>query len=309
MTSAFGQPWWLDAVAPGQWGEATVERNGKTAARLPWARERLNIRGLRLTRVGSPPLTPFLTPELDLGAGKLVTRLANEHKLLNALLADLPPADYTSFTFGPSFTNWLPFHWNGFAGSLRATYVLDGIQDLDAVWRGMSDDTRNVVRKAEKVLTVREDDDGSELAAAVASTFERQGRQTPLPEALLGRLVGAVRKRGLGTVLTAVDPDGVAHGSLLVVRDGDRAYYLTGGTHAALRRSGAQSLLVWDAIRRSAEYVSVFDFEGSMIEGVANFFRGFGSTPVPYVQVTKTSRRLGVAIAARDMARALTSRR
>ena len=113
MTSVFGQPWWLDAVAPGQWGEATVERNGKTAARLPWARERLNIRGLRLTRVGSPPLTPFLTPELDLGAGKLVTRLANEHKLLNALLADLPPADYTSFTFGPVIHELapLPLEW------------------------------------------------------------------------------------------------------------------------------------------------------------------------------------------------------
>src|SRR6185436_4750407 len=32
----FQQPWWLDAVAPGRWGESTVERGGRIVARLPF---------------------------------------------------------------------------------------------------------------------------------------------------------------------------------------------------------------------------------------------------------------------------------
>jgi len=304
----FGQPWWFDAVAPGRWGEAVVEHNGSVVARLPWASERLPVRGIRLTRVGSPPLTPFLIPELELGTGKSVTRLAKEHKLLTGLLDDLPASDYLSFSFDPAFTNWLPFYWRGLSGTPRATYVLDGIHDLDAIWRGMSDDTRNVIRKAEAALSVEEDSDESRLVAALTSTFDRQGQRMPLAPELLGRLVTAVRERGVGAVLTAVDSDGTPHGSLLVVWDDRRSYYLTGGTHTELRRSGAQSLLVWDAIRRSADHVAVFDFEGSMLEGVAQFFRGFGSRPVPYLQVTGTSRRLRLALAARDLAKALTFR-
>jgi hypothetical protein len=306
--SLFAQSWWLDAVAPGRWGEAVVEHNGAVVARLPWARDRLPVRGLRLTRLGSPPLTPFLSPELELGDGKYVTRLAKEHKLLTGLLDDLPPADYLSFSFDPSFTNWLPFYWRGLTGNPRATYVLHDIRDLDAVWRGMSDDTRNVIRKAEAVLSIEDDADETRLVAALTSTFDRQGQRMPLPSELLARVVAAVRERGVGAVLTAVESDGTPHGSLLVVWDDRRAYYLTGGTHSELRRSGAQSLLVWDAIRRGAEHVSVFDFEGSMLEGVAQFFRGFGSQPVPYLQVTGTSRRLRLALAARDFAKALAFR-
>jgi hypothetical protein len=305
----FAQPWWLDAVAPGNWGEATVMRDGKVIARLPWARDRLPVRGVRLTRIGSPPLTPYLAPELELGTGKQVTRLAKEHKLLTSLSDDLPSYDYLSYTFDPSFTNWLPFYWKGLTATLRATYVLDDIRDLDAVWRGMSDDTRNVVRKAEALLSIQEDEDATRLTPALASTFARQRQAMPFSGDLLARLTTAVRGRGAGKVLTAVDENGTPHGSLMVVWDDERAYYLTGGTHTESRRSGAQSLLVWHAIRHGAEHVPVFDFEGSMIEGVAQFFRGFGSRPTPYLHVTGTSRRLRLALAARELAKAAAFRR
>ena len=41
----FQQPWWLDAVAPGRWDEATVERDGRVVARLPYV-----VRGRRRLR-------------------------------------------------------------------------------------------------------------------------------------------------------------------------------------------------------------------------------------------------------------------
>ena len=34
--SVFEQPWWLDIVAPGRWGEAVVMEGETVAARLPY---------------------------------------------------------------------------------------------------------------------------------------------------------------------------------------------------------------------------------------------------------------------------------
>lgn len=308
MSTLFGQPWWLEAVSPGAWGEARVERDGVVVARLPWARRRLPVRGIQLTRLGSPKLTPFLVPELQLGSGKPVTQLATEHKLLDGLIADLPRFDYLSYTFAPSFTNWLPFYWQGFQGTLRATYVLDDIGDLDAVWRGMTDKERNTIRKAEKTLEVVEDDDASRLAEAVRSTFGRHDRSTPFDADLLDRLQRAVAAHDAGVVLSAVDGDGLVHASLMLVWDGAKTYYLVGGNHSDRLGSGAQSLLLWEAIRRASTRTPAFDFEGSMIQGVARFFRSFGARPEPYIQVTGASRRMRVGLAARDLIRGLVGR-
>jgi hypothetical protein len=308
VSNLFGQPWWLEAVSPGAWGEARVERNGAVVARLPWASRRLPVRGITLTRLGTPKLTPFVVPELQLGGGKPVTQLAAEHRLLEGLIADLPRFDYLSYTFPPSFTNWLPFYWHGFQGTLRATYVLDDIRDLDAIWSGMSDKVRNTIRKAEKTLEVVEDGDASRLADASRGTFQRKDRSSPFDRDLLDRVQGAVAAHDAGVTLSAVDGQERAHGSLMLVWDDDRSYYLVGGRQNETSGNGAQSLLLWDAIRRASLRTSVFDFEGSMIEGVARFFRSFGAQPEPYIQITGASRRMRIGLAARELMSGLARR-
>ena len=54
----FQQPWWLDAVAPGHWVQAVIERDGRTVARLPYA-----VRGRgRWRMLTQPPLAQTLGP-------------------------------------------------------------------------------------------------------------------------------------------------------------------------------------------------------------------------------------------------------
>ncbi|RMG75312.1 MAG: GNAT family N-acetyltransferase, partial [Bacteroidetes bacterium] len=68
----------------------------------------------------------------------------------------------------------------------------------------------------------------------------------------------------------------------------DRTLYLMGAYHPDQGRSGAMPALMWDAMARAQREGSrLFDFEGSMIEGVAQFFRKFGAHPVPYLQIRK----------------------
>jgi hypothetical protein len=63
--------------------------------------------------------------------------------------------------------------------------------------------------------------------------------------------------------------------------------YLFSGTDPEYKQSGAASLLVWEGIQRGCKEHKRFDFDGSMIESIEKFFRGFGATPVPYMNVRR----------------------
>jgi hypothetical protein len=52
------------------------------------------------------------------------------------------------------------------------------------------------------------------------------------------------------------------------------------------------SLLMWEAIQRSSRSSKEFNFEGSMLEEVERFFRGFGAKQVPYFIIKKTNSRI-----------------
>ncbi len=57
----FFQAWWLDAVAPGSWGEVVIEKGGKIHARLPYVLQRKH----GLTLLTMPPLTQTFDPWLS----------------------------------------------------------------------------------------------------------------------------------------------------------------------------------------------------------------------------------------------------
>ena len=79
------------------------------------------------------------------------------------------------------------------------------------------------------------------------------------------------------------------------------AYYLMGGGDPELRSSGATSLAMWQAIQFAATVSRIFDFEGSMIEPIERFFRGFGAVQTPYLSLTHVrSKRVAVALGLRS---------
>jgi len=69
-----------------------------------------------------------------------------------------------------------------------------------------------------------------------------------------------------------------------------------------LRKSGATSLCMWEAIKFASTVSKSFDFEGSMIEPIERFFHAFGAEQTPYFAVSHTpSKLIRVAIIARDL--------
>jgi hypothetical protein len=301
----FQEPWWLDAVAPGRWSEAQVRRDGQVVARLPYV-----VKGrARLRVLTMPPLTGSLGPWVQPSEAASTSRvLSRETELLAALEAALPRADVFSQQFSPAVLNALPFHWAGYRLALRYTHRLEGLGSEQALWDGLRGNIRSDVRKAQRRLVVAEDLGLDVFHDVWAKTFARQGLAPPGTPADLARLDAACAARDARAMLFAVDEAGRVHAVAYAVWDARAAFYLMGGGDPALRSSGATSLLVWELILRARAVTDVFDFEGSMLEPVARFFRAFGGRQTPYLHVSRTTARGRAALAVRDGARRVSAR-
>jgi len=261
----FHQPWWLDAVAPGRWDAATVERGGRTLAAMPFV-----VRGPRRLRV--------------------------------LLERKLPAVVVFHQNFSTSFMNCLPFIWAGYRAEFRYTYQLRDLSSEQALWAGPAGNIRREIRKATRRLEVREVTDVERFYRVWAKTFERQGVAAP-DRRRLERIDAECAKRDARTILFAYDEVGQVHAVAYTVRDRRTTYYLMGGGDPHLRTSGAGSLLVWEAIRRASADSQVFDFEGSMLRPVERFFRAFGGRQTPYPHVSRATRVGGVALTIRANAK------
>jgi hypothetical protein len=300
----FQDPWWLNLAAEGQWDEAVVTDSAGVLARLPFRR----LRRYGAAIVTQPRLTPYAGPWFRPSSTRLPRELSERRQLTAELIARLPRYDLFSQNLWPGLSDWMPFHWEGFVQSTVYTHWLRDLADTGRLWSGFHEATRRQIRKAQKQLEVVVAADVERLCDLHELTFRQQGLPAPRERAFLRRVVEGALERGHARIAFAIDGARNAHAVNLLVFDGRSAHYLIGGSDARYRGSGAPSLLMWDAMQFAAAICPLFDFEGSMVEGIARFFRGFGSEPVPFSHVYRTSRRAALVTALHDAGAALFGR-
>lgn len=296
----FSQAWWLDAVAGNNWEVALVHKGDEVAAALPYVEKRR----LGQTVLSQPPLTQTLGPWIRETNAKYAKRLSREKDLMEALIEQLPPYAHYSQNWHYSQTNWLPFFWKGFKQTTRYTYRIESLGNDDALWSELQPNIRTDIKKAvnREGVMVRTDlgiDDFFDLNCKI---FQRQGKPVPYTKAFVEKLDKAAESQGARRIFIAEDAKGRRHAGAYLVWDCNAAYYLMGGGDPELRKSGATSLCVWEAIRFAATVTKSFDFEGSMLEPVERFFRSFGAVQTPYHNVSHTpSRILRTALLLQDL--------
>jgi lipid II:glycine glycyltransferase (peptidoglycan interpeptide bridge formation enzyme) len=106
-------------------------------------------------------------------------------------------------------------------------------------------------------------------------------------------LVSAAQEQNSGECLAAIDPEGKVHGASFYVWDSQTTSALILGINSELRTSGAASLLHWSMMQSAAQKSKVYDFCGSVVEGIERFVRSFGGTRVPYHQISRFPRLAG----------------
>ena len=150
--TVFQEPWWLDAATNGGWSEVRVERDGRLEGWLPFAVSR----DMGFVRCGLPPLTRLLHPIVDVKASKSESLARARFKIESQLIANLPRASAYMFVLSPDHGNALAWQTAGFEARVEHTYVIDAQTPKDDVWRQMNAKTRNLIRRAEDALTIRD---------------------------------------------------------------------------------------------------------------------------------------------------------
>ncbi|MFT4778547.1 MAG: hypothetical protein ACJAU0_001542 [Flavobacteriales bacterium] len=218
--------------------------------------------------------------------GALSTVQGKKKKVLTAIAAYLLKREekIISIPFPPSIQDMQPFIWKGFKSSVKYTYHLDLKGDQKALDK-FSSKTRNSINKGVKSgvkLNL------SPMIDSVLTCLNNNAKQQGFSyeQQVLSQLV-SLSLKGKGKTAIAIF-DGIDVATAVTIADAKQAYYLFGGINRSTSVQGALGFVLMELMNHHQKRgVEVFDFEGSMIPAVENFFRSFGGQQIPYYVIAK----------------------
>ena len=329
----FAQAWWLDAACPDAWTVLTYPEDGgatgfeanatdnataDATGRIPTggaASDKASATSGKGAEAEILAAMPVFTPYGNTVVMPPFTQTSyiwqnpdsqvKKHKILRALAESLARYRYVYLQLSPGQWQALPFYWRGLNLGVRYTYRLSDLERwrkegdvATALREGMGRDSRRRLRMAEDQGIEVKPCPVEEAAALCRQTLAARGeRMSEAQTACLKRLMTTTLERRQGLVWGGYDAEGRLLSTAFVAYQGRTAYYVAGGSEkASSPHTHAQTLVLFKAVVHCAEFCDIFDFEGSMIEGVAQFFQGFGSAPHPYL--TLSGRRPGLCLRA-----------
>jgi hypothetical protein len=282
QAAPYGCTWYLDVVWPG-WKAIVVTEKDQILAALPFSLSKKH----GITYVFNPKFSQYVGLFFGNVEKKNATlTFALKKRLVKSIVEALPTeVKVFNVKFAPEFDYPLPFHWAGFELHTRYSYWLDNQLDKQLLFKNFEERTRTYINKSVKngLLVSQVEDIGPMLELA------RQRNAYKLEENLLKKLWAALRQQKKGTALEVRDADGRLHAGLVYQQFQHKIIHLFSAFDAELGNQGGMSLAIWKSIEAAGPEVKIIDFEGSMLEPVENFFRGFGTKPVPYLEIKKNS--------------------
>ena len=294
----FMQDWWLDAVCAGkQWdvllcvesadgshvlsvGEQDVQRE-RIVAVLPYLiRKRAWMRYIimpQMTQIGGAWLREDVAHDVQ----KVEAIGQTLVQQLSALQLDYY---YQHYPIDSPLVEYLRLQ--GFKVKERVTYRMEDLSNLDAVINAFS---KNKKRQLQKALSLHADNNLNieDFYRFHMDCLHQQGKAISYSREFLLVLERKTKRLSQSQVLAIRNADEQLLAAAFLVWDKHSMYYLIPCYSPLHKDSGAGALLVLEAIKLARKLGVAFDFEGSMIRGVAQHYKQFGSTPTTYYSVEK----------------------
>ncbi len=166
----------------------------------------------------------------------------------------------------------------------RKNYLLELNQDYKTLSNHYTKNTRRNISKARKnnlslIAGIRlEDYMAFKQKNLVASVSKKDLEK-------LKSLIAFGQYKGFGEVYGVYSPDNKLCAAVYFCRWKERVIYLNAVADGLGKELGATYFLVDNFIQANAGKNMVLDFEGSMVPGVARFYRGFGAAPEMYFRL------------------------
>lgn len=284
----FSKPWWLDAVCGrDNWGVHVLEKSGQFLGAMPYYVENRNGYEI-ITKAHHSQNNGILISYLpDM---KYVAILDRQEEVINEMCDYIESLNVDKYEqqYHYSFTNCLPFKWRGYEAMVRYTYVIDDTSDMDKICAAFKYIVRNQIKKAEKIVTVKEGMDIEKFYEINKLSYDRQGIEVPFSLKLFSRIEQCCVANNCRKILYTQDEEGNIHSVAYLVWDEESLYFLINGIDMDYTWSQSNSLLIRESIKVAHEMGKKFDFEGSVLQPIEHIFRGFGAVQKMYFRIYKT---------------------
>lgn len=289
----YSAPWWLDAVCgEDNWDVVLIkDKNGKIIATFPYY---LRTGKFGIKNLTMPLLTQKLGPYIVYDSNKTseMKKIGYEHEIYKKIIEQLPEFDSFNVNFDQRFKNWLPFYWNGFKQTSRYSYKIMNLKDLPFVFCNIAKSKRQKIQKAENSLFVKDDMSVEDFYKYFEESVKTRGEHVSYSFDFIKNLVNTTYEHHAGKIYYCTDSDNNIHAVAFIVWDKKCAYYLSAMRKSEFNNSGGNEFLVWHIIKEVSKFVDEFDFEGSMVKGVEEAYRWYGTTQTEYYNISKINNPL-----------------
>lgn len=236
----------------------------------------------------NPPFTPFIGPVVKVEVQSPI-KIARKYRHILSLMAEtLDKLQFSviSLSLERNISDTLPFIWKKFKVVPGYTYIIDLNKSTEELYRNMTSERRNDINKAIRdKLVARKVSNNDIIKSLVLNTFLRQKKN--ISEYYLDKILFEFADESNSFAFVTFKED-IPIAGVFCVYDRLTAYYLLGGYDSELKHHGAGALALWEAIKHSQEIgLRYFDFEGSVVPKIENYFRGFGGILTPYFRINK----------------------
>ncbi len=277
----FYQPWYMDIFGI-EWG-VVVQKNENYTLVFPYFIE--NKLGLKLSRPHN--VTPYYGPFICSENNAKVQLSHTEWEHIKQLM--------------PRWSmQWLTPHYalnsdyllaDNYTKIEKVTHILDLLKSEEVLWKEMDSMRRRNIRKADKELTIQENDfDVAVYLDWMRATYQKRNKTLYYEEKIIRKYFNEVMAHNAALAYTCYNIDGKAVAMTLCLFDNVSGYAILVAKNPEIHHSAASSALLWKSIIQCKNKgCTVFDFEGSSIPEIANFYSKFGSTRIEFGSYKKTN--------------------
>lgn len=276
--------WWLDAVCAGKQWDVLLSFNekGEIQAALPYLlRKRAWMKYVIMpqqTQIGGIWVSDAVLADSE-------NRVADICQYFARQLAEMGLSYYYQhYPIGSPAAEQM--RAQGFKVKERITYRIEDLSNLDKVINAFS---KNKKRQLQKALSLHADMkmNVEDFYRFHMRCLQEQGKQISYSREFLLVLERKTARLQQSQLLSICNADNEVLAAAFLIWDKHSMYYLIPCYDQKYKDSGAGALLVLEAIKLARQKGVAFDFEGSMIRGVANHYKQFGSTPTTYYSIEK----------------------
>lgn len=250
----YAKSWYLNIVSPG-W-EALVSEDFEYILPIPLKRK------YKIPYI----VQPFLTQQLGIFSSKSI-----DSNIISSFIKKLPSYSYElNLNENNQYSNSIEY----------PNYILHLNQTYENLRKSFSKNTIRNIKFAEKYsLKLKENISGDEFVNFYNSV---KRDFLSIDTIMLGMLINEGLSKNEFKIIAIQNSEDKVIAALCLSEYKNRITYLLPVSSVEGKDKSAMFMMVDEIIRKEADSDKILDFEGSKIEGIARFYKGFGACNKPY---------------------------